>query len=168
MSTAAREELTQLPPRWVMHEILTQANQRTPHASSGHAHLGSTEVTACQVSSPAWWVYVWTFPTFSDLDTFTVHSQLQLANRSKASITNSTPTSTAMASSWELHKDTLRTLYVNRDETLKSIMAHMRDVLGFTKKYGIHPKLRSLTSQLTLLQQRPVRAAVQEMGLQQE
>jgi hypothetical protein len=73
-----------------------------------------------------------------------------------------------MASSWELHKDTLRTLYVNRDETLKSIMAHMRDVLGFTKKYGIHPKLRSLTSQLTLLQQRPVRAAVQEMGLQQE
>jgi hypothetical protein len=49
-----------------------------------------------------------------------------------------------MASSWELHKDTLRTLYVDRDETLKSIMAHMRDVLGFTKRYGIHPVLRSL------------------------
>jgi hypothetical protein len=109
-----------------------------------HEHLGSREVTACHVSSPAWWVYVWTFPTFSDLDTFTVHSQLQLATRSKASITNSIPTSTAMASSWELHKDTLRTLYVDRDETLKSIMAHMRDVLGFTKRYGIHPVLRSL------------------------
>jgi hypothetical protein len=73
-----------------------------------------------------------------------------------------------MSPSWELHKDTLRTLYVDRDETLKSIMAHMRDVLGFTKKYGNRSLLRSLDKQLTPVQERPVRAAIQEMGLQQE
>jgi hypothetical protein len=42
-----------------------------------------------------------------------------------------------MASSWEPHKQTLRTLYVDRDETLKSIMTHMKDMCGFTKKYSI-------------------------------
>jgi hypothetical protein len=49
-----------------------------------------------------------------------------------------------MASSWESHKDTLRTLYIDRDETLKTIMAHMKDFHGFTMKYGIRPILRSL------------------------
>jgi hypothetical protein len=42
-----------------------------------------------------------------------------------------------MTSSWEPHKDTLRTLYVDRDETLKNIMIHMRDFHGFTRKYDV-------------------------------
>jgi hypothetical protein len=73
-----------------------------------------------------------------------------------------------MASSWESHKDILRTLYIDRDETLKSIMTHMKDVRGFTKKYGIWSVLRTLSKQLILPQQRSVRAAVQKVGLQQE
>lgn len=37
-----------------------------------------------------------------------------------------------MAANWDIHKETLRTLYITRDETLGSIMVH-----GFVMKYDI-------------------------------
>jgi hypothetical protein len=40
-----------------------------------------------------------------------------------------------MAAVWEPHKDRLRTLFVVKGETLKSIIAHMREFHEFDKKY---------------------------------
>lgn len=42
-----------------------------------------------------------------------------------------------MAASWESHKDTLRTLYITRDESLRSTMNHMKDAHEFVMKYNI-------------------------------
>jgi hypothetical protein len=41
-----------------------------------------------------------------------------------------------MAATWEPHKETIRMLYMVRNETLKNVMVHMRDVHGFVKKYA--------------------------------
>jgi hypothetical protein len=55
-----------------------------------------------------------------------------------------------MAANWELHKDTLRTLYIVRGETLKSIMACMDELYGFTMRCGnersqTYSRFKSLT-----------------------
>jgi hypothetical protein len=47
------------------------------------------------------------------------------------------PQEEKMAANWELHKDTLRTLYIDREETLNSIMACMRELQGFTMRCGV-------------------------------
>jgi hypothetical protein len=41
-----------------------------------------------------------------------------------------------MAASWDSHKETLRILYIDRGETLKSIMACMKDFHGFAMRCG--------------------------------
>jgi hypothetical protein len=40
-----------------------------------------------------------------------------------------------MAAIWELHKDTLHTLYVTQNETLKNIMVYMKEFHEFEMKY---------------------------------
>jgi hypothetical protein len=42
----------------------------------------------------------------------------------------------AMAASWESYKDTLRTLYIDRGETLKDIMSCMSELHGFKMRCG--------------------------------
>jgi hypothetical protein len=87
-----------------MHEILTEANQSTPHASRGqhalHAAIGSFQNLArvycatvvrkyslpCLLSSLVG-IYVRMFPTFFDMNVFTVHSQLQSAASSRSFVT---------------------------------------------------------------------------------
>ncbi|KAI3481311.1 hypothetical protein L1887_56409 [Cichorium endivia] len=40
-----------------------------------------------------------------------------------------------LGSSWEFHKDTIRTLYIVRNEPLKDVIIHMREEHGFDKRY---------------------------------
>jgi hypothetical protein len=74
-----------------------------------------------------------------------------------------------MAASWDSHKGTLRTLYIDRGETLKSIMACMKEFHGFAMRCGNKcSRIQSYIKSLTFLQQGPVRAAIQEVGLSQK
>ena len=73
-----------------------------------------------------------------------------------------------MATSWESHKDVLHTLYVTRNKTLKSIMVHMKEVHGFEMKCECLSRSQTSTESLISLQERSIRAAVQEMELSQE
>jgi hypothetical protein len=73
-----------------------------------------------------------------------------------------------MAAIWESHKDTLHALYVTQDKTLKTIMVHMKDVHGFEMKCERLFHSQTSIESLILLQERSIRAAVQEMELSQE
>jgi hypothetical protein len=171
-----------------MHEILADANQSTPrksegrsmcwswHGSNGNAiypRFALAKISlrfgvphrykwcgsaGCPYPCSACWMYLQTCSTLS------ATNLLNIVSSSFLSVAQHT-------SSWDPHRDTLRKLYIDRGETLKSIMNHMRDFHGFTRKYGIWPILQILSKSLILLlllQQRPVRATVQEMGFQQE
>jgi hypothetical protein len=74
-----------------------------------------------------------------------------------------------MAAIWESHKDTLRTLYIIRGETLKSIMAHMTERYGFAMRCNDSlSRAYNVVIPLTILQQGSVRALVQTMAVLQE
>jgi hypothetical protein len=40
-----------------------------------------------------------------------------------------------LESSWESHKDSIRNLYILRNEPLKDVITHMREEHGFDKTY---------------------------------
>ena len=73
-----------------------------------------------------------------------------------------------MAAIWESHKDTPCTLYIVRGETLKRITVHMREQYGFEMRCVHLSHIHSSTKSLNLLQQRSIRASVQETGFPQK